>query len=78
MRVLADCRFGDEPVVAGESAVAGFGGLLRVAEDPECRARLGLDASSTVLLFGTEGATDPAVYRRIVGRTPNDVKAKAA
>jgi diaminopropionate ammonia-lyase len=78
MRLLADCRFGDQPVVAGESAVAGLAGLVRVAEDPECRARLALGASSTVLLFGTEGATDPAVYRRIVGRTASNVKARAA
>lgn len=78
MRLLADCRFGDQPVVAGESAVAGLAGLIRVAEDPEWRARLALGASSTVLLFGTEGATDPAVYRQIVGRTAKDVKARAA
>jgi diaminopropionate ammonia-lyase len=36
---------------------------------------LTLDESSRVLVFGTEGATDPAIYRSIVGRAPEDVTA---
>jgi len=78
MRLLADATFGDEPVVAGESAVAGLAALMLMAEDPGCRASLGLSADSTVLLFGTEGATDPAMYRHIVGRDADEVKAAAA
>jgi diaminopropionate ammonia-lyase len=50
------------PVVAGESAVAGVVGLQLAAADAAARAALGLDGASRVLLFGTEGATDPAVY----------------
>jgi len=53
-------------VVAGESAVAGLGALLLAARDPFSRGMLGLDADSRVLLFGTEGATDPETYRRLV------------
>jgi diaminopropionate ammonia-lyase len=75
MRLLAGGGYGDAPLVAGESAVAGLAGLLLAAGDPDARARLGLSADSIVLLFGTEGATDPEVYRRIVGRTPEDVAA---
>jgi diaminopropionate ammonia-lyase len=55
------------PVVAGESAVAGLAALLLAAADPASRAMLGLDADSRVLLFGTEGATDPETYARLVG-----------
>jgi diaminopropionate ammonia-lyase len=73
MRLLADGAHGDPPLVAGESAVAGLAGLLLAAEDPDARARLGLSPESVVLLFGTEGATDPEVYRRIVGRSPEEV-----
>ncbi|WP_135466537.1 diaminopropionate ammonia-lyase [Crenalkalicoccus roseus] len=54
------------PVVAGESAVAGLAGLLLAAQEPFARAALGLDAESRVLLFGTEGATDPDSYARLV------------
>ena len=65
MKALAARR---PPVVAGESAVAGMAGLLLAAREPFARAALGLDEASRVLLFGTEGATDPEVYERLVGR----------
>jgi diaminopropionate ammonia-lyase len=52
-------------VVAGESAVAGLAALLLAGADPLSRAMLGLDADSRVLLFGTEGATDPELYRKL-------------
>ena len=63
MRLLAR----REPkVVAGESAVAGLAGLLLAAREPFARTALGLSEESRVLLFGTEGATDPALYERLV------------
>lgn len=58
-------------VVAGESAVAGLAALLLAAREPFARAALGLDESSRILLFGTEGATDPQVYERLVGHAPS-------
>lgn len=58
-------------VVAGESAVAGLAALLLAAQEPFARAALGLDELSRVLLFGTEGATDPEVYARLVGHAPS-------
>jgi diaminopropionate ammonia-lyase len=57
----------DPRVEAGESAVAGLSVLLSAAADPRARAALGLGEESRVLLFSTEGATDPDLYRRIVG-----------
>ena len=75
MRLLADGRYGDAPLVAGESAVAGLAALLAVAADPDSRRALALDADSRVLLFGTEGATDPDTYRETVGRSAEDVVA---
>jgi diaminopropionate ammonia-lyase len=75
MRLLADGAHGDPPLVAGESAVAGLAGLLLAASNPDARARLGLSPDSVVLVFGTEGATDPEVYRQIVGRWPEEVVA---
>jgi diaminopropionate ammonia-lyase len=76
MRLLAEGRFGDDPVVAGESGVAGLAGLLMASADAKTRARLDLRRDSRVLVFGTEGATDPEVYRSIVGRGPNEVVAQ--
>ncbi|MFN6999700.1 MAG: diaminopropionate ammonia-lyase, partial [Elioraea tepidiphila] len=66
MRALARGQDGDPGVVAGESAVAGLIGLALALGDPTA-APLALDASSRVLLFGTEGATDPELYARLVG-----------
>ncbi len=54
-------------VIAGESAVAGLAGLLGAAARPDLARRLGLDESARVLLIGSEGDTDPELYRKIVG-----------
>ena len=54
-------------IVAGESGVAGLAGCLLAAADPAARATLGLDATSRVLLFSTEGATDPGLYAKLAG-----------
>lgn len=71
MRLLADGVVGDGPIVAGESAVAGLAGALAARE----RGAFGLGPNSRLLVFGTEGATDPALYARIVGRAPEAVLA---
>ena len=77
MCILADSRYGDDPVVAGEFAVAGLVGLALAAGDPAARQRLSLGPDSVALLFGTEGATDPEVYRQIVGRDADKVRTPA-
>jgi len=77
MRLLADGVDGDPPLVAGESAVAGLAGALALAAASELRNRLGLTHASRVLVFGTEGATDPELYERIVGRSADAVRAAA-
>jgi diaminopropionate ammonia-lyase len=75
MRLLADGVDGDVPIVAGESAVAGLAGAVAAAAEPTLRAELGLTAASRVLVFGTEGATDAELYRKIVGRPPEALRA---
>ena len=67
MRLLRRGALGGGSIVAGESGVAGLAGLLAATNDPEGQLlrRLRLNASSTVLLIGTEGATDPEIYDRL-------------
>ena len=65
MRAAAGGELGD-PFEGGESGVAGLLGLVEAAGDAELRAAIGLDERSRVLLFNTEGATDPELYERIV------------
>lgn len=62
MRALAA---GSPPVVCGESSAAAVGLLL--SAEGELREKLGLGPESRVLLFGCEGATDPAAFEQIVG-----------
>ena len=73
MRLLADQQRVDPPIVAGESGVAGLAGLIEAVSDQQCRTLLGLDEKSRVLVFGTEGATDPESYHNIVGRPAHEV-----
>ncbi len=60
MRLLAR-----DGVVSGESGAAGLAGLLALRDEDHPEAhQLGPD--TTVLLFNTEGATDPDGYARII------------
>ena len=65
MRAAARGEMGP-PFEGGESGVAGLLGLIEVARDGERRRAIGLDERSRVLVFNTEGATDPGRYGRIV------------
>ena len=69
MRMLAAPIKGDKPVTSGESGAAPFGTLaciMMMDEYKELREHLGLDKNSKVLLFSTEGNTDPERYESIV------------
>lgn len=69
MRMLAAPVKGDQPVTSGESGAAPFGTLaciMTMDEYRPLREHLGLDEHSKVLLFSTEGDTDPERYESIV------------
>jgi diaminopropionate ammonia-lyase len=74
MRRLAEGAAGDRPIVAGESGCAAFAGLVSAALDPELREVLELGSDSSVLVIGSEGATDPETYERIVGQPAEAVE----
>lgn len=78
MRRLARPERGDPPLVAGESAVAGLVALASAMGDRAARTALGLGARSQVLVFGTEGDTDPELYRELVGADAETVRRGAA
>ena len=59
-------RLAEQDIEAGESAVAGVIALDFAWADPAARQALGLGPESRVLIFGTEGATDPELYNRLV------------
>lgn len=69
MRLLARPLAGDPVIDAGESGVAGLAALIAAAQQPELRTALGLGPKSRVLLIGSEGVTDPAIYARVMAET---------
>ena len=69
MRILGNPIQGDKKVVSGESGAVTLGLLYEIMtnkEYSELKEKLGLDESSKILLFSTEGDTDPDKYRKIV------------
>ena len=69
MRMLAAPMKGDPAVCSGESGAVGMGLLSAIMQDPEyaeLKDALGLNENSRVLLFSTEGDTDPQRYKEIV------------
>ena len=56
-------------IVAGETGAAGLGGLLQLlhlGEGGEARRLLDVNENTRVLVFNSEGATDPDAYQKIV------------
>lgn len=66
MRRLAQPGPGETAVVSGESGASGMGAFLAVMGSANARAKMGFDKDSVVLLFSTEGDTDPDHYRQVI------------
>ena len=75
MTLLAKPAGGDKPIVSGETGAAGLGLLLAVQQSKDLARALGIDGQSRVLLLGSEGDTDPVIYREVVGQTAQEVLA---
>ncbi|MSP47946.1 MAG: diaminopropionate ammonia-lyase [Alphaproteobacteria bacterium] len=75
MRLLAQGVDGDPRVVGGEAGVGGLAGLLAATVDGKAHAAFGLTTESRVLTIGSEGDTDPELYRKLVGRSGDEVRA---
>ncbi|MDO8694215.1 MAG: diaminopropionate ammonia-lyase [Sheuella sp.] len=75
MRVLAN-PIGDDPkIVSGETGSTGLGLLMAAHENTVAWNTLGLGPESRVLMIGSEGDTDPTIYKQVVGRTAEEVLA---
>lgn len=70
MNQLARPSGADPAIVSGESGGVGLAGLMRVAQDSDLRADIGLGSKSRVLVINTEGANDLLRYSQIVGLSP--------
>lgn len=67
MRILGNPLAGDPRVVAGESGAVGTGLVDEIMKNrPDIAETIGLNSSSRVIMFSTEGDTDTKNYRDIV------------
>jgi diaminopropionate ammonia-lyase len=73
MRRLATPVGHDPAVIAGESGAASVAGLLALQGHgalAPVRDHLGINDATRVLVWSTEGATDPVHWKEVVGREP--------
>ncbi|WP_022849655.1 diaminopropionate ammonia-lyase [Limisalsivibrio acetivorans] len=69
MRILSCPILGDDRIIAGESGPVGIGVLDLIMNDPNfttIKEELGLGSDSVILMFNTEGNTDPVNFKEIV------------
>lgn len=69
MRVLGNPLLGDPQIISGASGAITLGLLYQICHNPryvENRTQLKLDNEAVILLFNTEGDTNPSGYRNIV------------
>lgn len=69
MRMLGVPVKGDPVVISGESGAVGMGLIATLMESDEykdLRETIGLDRFSQVLMFSTEGNTDPMKFRKVL------------
>ncbi|MGL5764921.1 MAG: diaminopropionate ammonia-lyase [Sarcina sp.] len=69
MRILGAPVKGDNQVISGESGAVTTGVVFEIMTNPvlaDLRKELKLDENSEVLVFSTEGDTDPEKYKEIV------------
>ncbi|MBB4239217.1 diaminopropionate ammonia-lyase [Rhizobium esperanzae] len=78
MRRLANPEPGDPAVVSGESGGVGLAALIKISGHQDLRSKLKLGKDSRVFLINTEGATDPALYQKLVGASPEDIAARSS
>ena len=61
----------ESQIFAGESGAAGLGGLLALLQDEslaEVKEKIGINEKSRILVFNTEGVTDPENFEELISR----------
>lgn len=69
MRILGNPLLGDTRIISGESGAITLGLLYKVCSDTstyDVHEKLGLNKDSVIMIFNTEGDTNPDRYRDIV------------
>ena len=64
--LLAEGQLSSEKIIAGECAVPGVIALIGTYNNKNYLNKMGLNSDSKVLLFGCEGLTDEAMYKKLL------------
>ena len=64
--MLAKAKLSNEKIIAGECAVPGIIALIGLYKKKEYLNKLNLNSKSKILLFGCEGLTDEAMYKKLL------------
>ena len=69
MRILGNPLSNDPKIISGESGAVGLGLLVEILENDvysDLKEQMNLSKESRILVFSTEGDTDPDHYRKVV------------
>ncbi len=67
MRWLANPTDSTRPsIVGGECSASGLIGIMAIQSNTELALATGMDENSKVLVLGTEGNTDPEIYKKVM------------
>jgi len=64
--MLAEAKLSNEKIIAGECAVPGVIALIGLFKNKVNLNKLNLNSNSKILLFGCEGLTDEAMYKKLL------------
>jgi diaminopropionate ammonia-lyase len=64
--MLSESKLSNEKIIAGECAVPGVIALIGLSKNKEYVNKLNLNSDSKILLFGCEGLTDTAMYKKLL------------
>jgi len=72
--MLAEAKLSNEKIIAGECAVPGIIALIGLFKNKEYLNKLALNSNAKVLLFGCEGLTDTAMYKKLLDNGLEKIK----
>ena len=66
-------RLSFENIISGESGAATLAAFTAICSDEKAKELVKIDQDSRILLISTEGATDPQIYMKLVGKKATEI-----
>ncbi len=68
MKLLGNCSFSEEKIIAGENSAPGVISLIASCENDKIREKINLNSNSNILIIGCEGDTDKEMYQKLINQ----------